>query len=43
MDWGIKGRKAIVCASSRGLGRGCATALANAGVMSFPRNFVFQA
>jgi hypothetical protein len=24
MDLGIKGRKAIVCASSRGLGRGCA-------------------
>ena len=32
MDLGIKGRKAIVCASSRGLGRGCATALAEAGV-----------
>jgi 3-oxoacyl-[acyl-carrier protein] reductase len=31
MDLGIKGRKAIVCASSRGLGRGCATALAEAG------------
>lgn len=31
MDLGIKGRKAIVCASSRGLGRACATALAEAG------------
>ena len=32
MDLGLKGRKAIVCASSRGLGRGCATALADEGV-----------
>ena len=31
MDLGIKGRKAIICASSRGLGRACATALADAG------------
>lgn len=31
MDLGIGGRKAIVCASSRGLGRGCAVALAEAG------------
>src|SRR5215469_12968987 len=31
MDFGIAGRKAIVCASSRGLGRGCAFALARAG------------
>ena len=31
MDLGIKGRKAIICASSRGLGRACATALAEAG------------
>jgi 3-oxoacyl-[acyl-carrier protein] reductase len=31
MDLGIKGRKAIVCASSRGLGYGCAKALAEAG------------
>lgn len=31
MDLGIRGRKAIVCASSRGLGRGCAAALAEAG------------
>lgn len=31
MDLGIHGRKAIVCASSRGLGRGCAMALAEAG------------
>src|SRR5712691_2009308 len=31
MDLGIAGRKAIVCASSRGLGRACALALAHAG------------
>jgi 3-oxoacyl-[acyl-carrier protein] reductase len=31
MDLGIAGRKAIVCASSRGLGRACAEALARAG------------
>jgi 3-oxoacyl-[acyl-carrier protein] reductase len=31
MDLGIAGRKAIVCASSRGLGFGCALALAQAG------------
>lgn len=31
MDLGIAGRKAIVCASSRGLGRACARALAEAG------------
>src|SRR5882757_6105778 len=31
MDLGISGRKAIVCASSRGLGRACARALAAAG------------
>jgi 3-oxoacyl-[acyl-carrier protein] reductase len=31
MDLGIAGRKAIVCASSRGLGRACAEALAAAG------------
>jgi 3-oxoacyl-[acyl-carrier protein] reductase len=31
MDLGISGKKAIVCASSRGLGRGCAEALAEAG------------
>lgn len=31
MDLGLNGRKAIVCASSRGLGRGCAVALAQAG------------
>src|SRR5438034_363790 len=31
MDLGIAGRKAIVCASSRGLGRACATRLAEAG------------
>ncbi len=32
MDLGLKGKKALVCASSRGLGRGCAEALAQAGV-----------
>jgi 3-oxoacyl-[acyl-carrier protein] reductase len=31
MNLGIAGRKAIVCASSRGLGRACAMALAEAG------------
>jgi 3-oxoacyl-[acyl-carrier protein] reductase len=31
MDLGIAGRKAIVCASSRGLGRACAARLAEAG------------
>ena len=31
MDFGIKGRTAIVCASSRGLGRGCAFSLAREG------------
>ncbi len=32
MDLGIKGRRALVCASSKGLGLGCARALAGAGV-----------
>jgi 3-oxoacyl-[acyl-carrier protein] reductase len=32
MDMGIKGRKAIVCAASKGLGRGVAEALATEGV-----------
>src|SRR5450432_1642830 len=32
MDLGIAGRKAIVCASSKGLGRACAEALGAAGV-----------
>lgn len=32
MDLGIKGKKALVCASSKGLGLGCAEALAEAGV-----------
>jgi 3-oxoacyl-[acyl-carrier protein] reductase len=31
MDLGIAGRKALVCAASKGLGRGCAQALAEAG------------
>ena len=32
MDLGIKGRRALVCASSKGLGRACAMALAAEGV-----------
>ena len=32
MDLGIRGKQAIVCASSRGLGQACALALAEAGV-----------
>ena len=32
MDLGIAGKRAVVCASSKGLGRGCAEALAQAGV-----------
>ncbi len=32
MDLGIAGKRALVCASSKGLGRGCAEALADAGV-----------
>ena len=32
MDLGIAGKRAIVCASSKGLGRGCAEARAGAGV-----------
>src|SRR4029079_582565 len=31
MNLGIAGRKAIICASSRGLGKACARALAEAG------------
>lgn len=32
MDLGIRGKKALICAASKGLGRGCAEALAEAGV-----------
>jgi 3-oxoacyl-[acyl-carrier protein] reductase len=32
MDFDIRGRRAIVCAASKGLGRACATALAQEGV-----------
>jgi len=32
MDLGIKGRNALVCAASKGLGKGCAMALAREGV-----------
>jgi 3-oxoacyl-[acyl-carrier protein] reductase len=33
MDLGIAGRKAIVCGASKGLGKGCALALAREGVV----------
>lgn len=33
MDMGIAGRRALVCAGSKGLGRGCAEALAREGVI----------
>ena len=33
MDLGIAGRRALVCAASKGLGRGCAEALAREGVL----------
>src|SRR3712207_6778305 len=32
MDLGIRGRTALVCAASKGLGKGCAVALAREGV-----------
>src|SRR6185369_13226747 len=32
MDFGIKGRNAIVCGASKGLGKGCAQSLAREGV-----------
>ena len=32
MDLGIEGKKAIVCASSRGLGKACASSLVQEGV-----------
>ena len=32
MDLGIAGKRALVCASSKGLGKGCAMALAESGV-----------
>ena len=32
MDFGIAGKKALVCAASKGLGKGCAVALAREGV-----------
>ena len=32
MDFGIRGKKAIVCAASKGLGRACAMSLAREGV-----------
>jgi 3-oxoacyl-[acyl-carrier protein] reductase len=32
MDLGLAGKRALICASSKGLGRGCAQALAEAGV-----------
>ena len=33
MDMGVAGRKAIVCGASKGLGKGCALALAREGVV----------
>lgn len=35
MDLGIRGRKAIVCGASKGLGKGCAIALAGEGVLVY--------
>jgi len=35
MDFGIRGRKAIVCGASKGLGKGCASALAGEGATVF--------
>ena len=35
MDLGIQGRKALVCASSQGLGHACARALAQEGCTVF--------
>src|SRR4051812_42397705 len=32
MDFGIRGKTALVCAASKGLGKGCAVALAREGV-----------
>ncbi len=32
MDMGIKGKSALVCAASKGLGKGCAQSLAAEGV-----------
>ena len=32
MDLGIRGKTALVCAASKGLGKGCATSLAREGV-----------
>ena len=32
MDLGIAGKQALVCAASKGLGRGCALSLAKEGV-----------
>ena len=32
MDLGIKGKSALVCAASKGLGKGCAFSLAREGV-----------
>ena len=33
MDLGIKGKKAIICASSKGLGKACAISLSREGVI----------
>ena len=36
MDFGIKGKWAIVCAASKGLGYGCARSLAGEGAVRVP-------
>ncbi|MGY8638958.1 SDR family oxidoreductase [Bradyrhizobium sp. 14AA] len=35
MDFGVRGKKAIVCGASKGLGKGCAAALAGEGAIVF--------
>jgi 3-oxoacyl-[acyl-carrier protein] reductase len=37
VDLGIKGRRAIICASSKGLGRACAMALATKAYVTLAR------
>ena len=38
MDLGINGKWALVCAASKGLGKGCARALVQEGVPRLPRH-----
>jgi len=35
MDLGLRGKSALVCVSSKGLGRGCAFSLARSGLTGF--------